>query len=69
MVRQCAWCLRLMDISGQRTSVLPVPKIYEASHGMCKECAQRWLKDALQALENESLPLPLPMRAEVSYSC
>ncbi len=44
MVRQCAWCLRLINNVGERTSVLPMPKIYEASHGMCQVCGASWLE-------------------------
>ena len=44
MVRQCAWCLRLINSIGERTSVLPMPKIYEASHGMCRVCGASWLE-------------------------
>ena len=43
MVQQCAWCLRLIDNMGEHISPLPVPKIYEASHGMCQTCGSRWL--------------------------
>jgi hypothetical protein len=43
-VRQCAWCLRLMDDAGERISPLPVPKNYEASHGICKLCGSHWLE-------------------------
>lgn len=43
-VRQCAWCLRLMNSTGERVSVLPVPKIYEATHGICRVCTLRWLE-------------------------
>jgi len=28
---------------GNYTSPLPVPKIYEASHGMCQVCGNHWL--------------------------
>ena len=44
MVRQCAWCLRLINSVGERTSTLPVPKMYEASHGICQVCALLWLE-------------------------
>ena len=44
MVQQCAWCLRLINGIGERTSVLPVSKIYEASHGMCQVCGASWLE-------------------------
>ena len=49
MMRQCAWCLRLMDSGGMRISSMPVPKIYAASHGMCQVCGALWLEDALAA--------------------
>jgi hypothetical protein len=44
MVRQCAWCLRLMNSRGERTSALPVAKIYEATHGICRVCGILWLE-------------------------
>ena len=44
MIRQCAWCLRLINNVGERTSVLPVPKIYEATHGICQICGTSWLE-------------------------
>jgi hypothetical protein len=44
MVRQCAWCLRLINSVGERTSTLPVPKMYEASHGICQVCGLLWLE-------------------------
>ena len=37
-----------MDNGGVRISSLPVPKIYEASHGMCQVCGALWLEDALE---------------------
>jgi hypothetical protein len=66
MQRQCAWCLRLMDSIGERISSLPVPKIYEASHGMCKTCGNLWLEQAMQEPQLQAVTRPLPMRAEVS---
>lgn len=44
MVRQCAWCLRLINEVGERTSAFPIPKIYEATHGICKICGTSWLE-------------------------
>ncbi len=44
MKRQCAWCLRLINCAGERISVSPVPKVYEASHGMCAVCSALWLE-------------------------
>lgn len=47
MIRQCAWCLRQMDHRGERLSVKPLPKDYEATHGMCRACAIEWLEAVL----------------------
>ena len=46
MVQQCAWCLRLIDSMGQHISAVPVPKMYDASHGMCQACGAHWLAAA-----------------------
>jgi hypothetical protein len=43
MIRQCAWCLRLIDGAGARISQQPLPKLYEASHGMCSACGWLWM--------------------------
>lgn len=40
MVRQCAWCLCLIDAQGKRISSSPLPKLYEASHGICSVCGE-----------------------------
>lgn len=48
MIRQCAWCLRQIDSMGERLSVKPLPKNYEATHGMCRECGTQWLAAALR---------------------
>jgi hypothetical protein len=47
MLRQCAWCLRLIDHVGERLSTQPLPKLYEASHGMCGVCGALWLEQVL----------------------
>jgi hypothetical protein len=49
MVRQCAWCLRLIDSAGERLSPLPVPKLYEASHGICGICGVQWMEQVIAA--------------------
>jgi hypothetical protein len=43
MVKQCAWCLRLVDGKGEPTTLLPVPKIHDATHHICRACGLRWL--------------------------
>jgi hypothetical protein len=55
-----------MDSSGERISSRPLPKIYEASHGMCKSCGNLWLEQALQEIQVQAATHPLPMRAELS---
>jgi len=47
MVRQCAWCLCLIDGSGERLSSSPLPKLYEASHGICSVCGTMWIARAI----------------------
>ena len=47
MVRQCAWCLRLIDDNGERISLLPLPKLYDASHGMCGICGRSWMEEVM----------------------
>ncbi|MBA2681831.1 MAG: hypothetical protein H0U76_25975 [Ktedonobacteraceae bacterium] len=46
MVRQCAWCLRLTNHLGEQLSATPMPKLYEATHGMCQVCGVLWLEQA-----------------------
>ncbi len=52
MIRQCAWCLRLIDGAGMRISQQPLPKLYEASHGMCSVCGGLWMGQALGSAES-----------------
>ncbi len=49
MVRQCAWCLRLINGAGERVSPSPLPKLYEASHGICEVCGMSWIAQATEA--------------------
>lgn len=44
MVRQCAWCLRLINSQGEPISTFPLPKLYEATHGMCQSCGLLWME-------------------------
>jgi hypothetical protein len=53
MVRQCAWCLRLIDGVGERLSSSPLPKLYEASHGICSVCGTVWIARAIEK-ENQT---------------
>lgn len=48
MVRQCAWCLCLINTMGERVSLSPSPKIYEATHGICGICGIRWIEQVLE---------------------
>jgi hypothetical protein len=59
MVRQCAWCLRLIDSMGERISSSPLPKLYEASHGICSVCGTVWLTQAIETsnIQNSIYPL------------
>lgn len=48
MVRQCAWCLCLINTMGERISLSPSPKIYEATHGICGICGIQWIEQVLE---------------------
>jgi hypothetical protein len=58
MMRQCAWCLRLIDIDGERISPTPLPKLYEATHGMCGVCGALWIEQVLGAQSPQLSFLP-----------
>ena len=66
MLRQCAWCLRLKDRVGEPTSSLPVAKIYEASHAICKACGNLWLEHVFPDTEKQAALQPLPIKADVT---
>ncbi len=66
MQRQCAWCLRLMDSIGEPISSLPVQKIYEASHGMCKACGNLWLEQAIRDTQKQVVAHPHLVKAEMT---
>ena len=51
MVRQCAWCLCLIDNAGERISPSPLPKLYEATHGICGTCGIQWMEQVMAADE------------------
>ena len=44
MVRQCAWCLRLVNSQGEPISRFAIPKLYEATHVMCQSCGLLWME-------------------------
>ena len=58
MVRQCAWCLRLIDGAGERISPSPLPKLYEATHGMCGVCGTLWMEQVLGSESPETQATP-----------
>lgn len=61
--------MRLMDNQGERVSLLPVPKLYEATHGMCRICGIYWLEQAIR--DTEERPV-VPVHAHVKepgYRC
>ena len=47
LLRQCAWCLRLINGVGERISPTPLPKLYEASHGICGVCGTLWMEQVM----------------------
>lgn len=69
MTRQCAWCLRLMNQQGERISLQPVPKMYEATHGMCRVCGFIWLEHALHETGEQPALVPVFLAKELNYRC
>ena len=55
MVRQCAWCLYLINSEGERISPTGLPKLYEATHGICSMCGIEWMEQVLwQSSDSEN---------------
>ncbi len=69
MQRQCAWCLRLMDSTGEPISSIPAPKMYEASHGICRVCCNLWLEAVLQDTEKQAVVQPVPVEVDTRGFC
>jgi hypothetical protein len=67
MVRQCAWCLRLIDSGGERVSQRPLPKLYEATHGMCCVCGTLWIEQAVGPVGTQAIPLRQNDMLDTSY--
>ncbi len=67
MLRQCAWCLRLIDLAGKRLSTQPLPKLYEASHGMCSVCGTLWMEQVLGSLTPQASSLYLEEHSDQSF--
>ena len=59
MVRQCAWCLCLINNMGERISSSPLPKLYEASHGICSACGTAWLTQAIESSNTQTSIYPI----------
>ena len=55
MVRQCAWCLHFIDNTGERLSLAPQPKLYDASHGICDICGTHWMEQFLASAEAQKI--------------
>ena len=48
-----------MDNRGERLSLHPVPKLYEATHGMCRICGSYWLEQAMRDTEEQIAAVPI----------
>ncbi len=69
MVRQCAWCLRLIDAAGERISTAPLPKLYEATHGMCSICGALWIEQVLSCQDTQVAPPAFQDSTNAEASC
>jgi uncharacterized protein YjiK len=58
-----------MNNAGERTSSLPVPKIYDATHGMCKECGALWLQEAQRETDKQPVLSTVANTADITYYC
>ncbi len=56
MKRQCAWCLRLINDAGEHISAAPLPKFYDATHGICGVCGARWIEQAMGSVGTQDMP-------------
>jgi hypothetical protein len=63
MVRQCAWCLRLVNSQGEPISKFAIPKLYEATHVMCRRCGFLWLEAVEGQNEGRASPVVGAMQA------
>jgi hypothetical protein len=61
--------LRLIDLAGERISTQPLPKLYEASHGMCGVCGILWMEQMMSSLtpQASSLPVEAYSEQEIGY--
>ncbi len=59
MKRQCAWCLRLMNSAGEHLSPAPLPKLYDATHGICGVCGTRWMEQAMGSQDTNEVCIQL----------
>jgi len=65
MKRQCAWCLRLMNDVGEHISATPLPKFYDATHGICGVCGTRWMEQAMVVMgTQDTTDIFLQLRAK-----
>jgi len=58
-----------MNHLGERISLQPVPKIYNATHGMCQVCGMRWLERAMVDTEEQPALVPVRLAKEINYRC
>jgi hypothetical protein len=45
---------------------MPVPKTYDASHGMCTVCGDIWLEEVLQETEKQPVLLASSQMADMT---
>ncbi len=48
LVRQCAWCLRVLDAEGHYSISAPV-LLRNATHGCCGDCTPKFLGNLAEA--------------------
>ncbi len=62
MKRQCAWCLRLINGAGEHLSPSSLPKLYDATHGMCNACGARWIEQVVGLQDSTEIVIQMRTR-------
>jgi len=59
----------MMNNLGEPISLQPVPKLYEATHGMCCVCGMYWLEQAICEAEEQPVLVAVLQAKEPTYRC
>jgi hypothetical protein len=57
--------LHLIDSAGEHISAHPLPKIYEATHGICFTCGLEWMEQLMETEKAQALLARLKEQIEI----